>query len=111
LLDEMDATHKSRIAVQSATGQSRGGNAIRFENSYAEDLEEAQSLEKQFKEIDPQRFEGMAVETLVRRRIKIASLADQVEGLRDKYVKSVEKDDKERDNIRSDMRERMSPRQ
>jgi hypothetical protein len=33
LLDEMDATHKSRIAVQSATGQSRGGNAIRFENS------------------------------------------------------------------------------
>ena len=111
LLDEMDAAHKSRIAVQSATGQSRGGNAMRFENSYAEDLEEAQSLEKQFKEIDSQRFEGMAVETLVRRRIKIASLADQVEGLRDKYVKSVEKDDKERDNIRSDMRERMSPRQ
>lgn len=94
----------------SAAGRRQSGSAQKFEELYADDKVKTEALTQKLNDINPQRFEGMAVETLVRRRIRIAALANEARNMRDNYVESVDKDDKERDHLRSDMRERKRPK-
>jgi hypothetical protein len=105
LADLLQRSRKSRLAVRAAKGSAQSGAVVGWIAEWESDLKAAHDLAREVPNSDEtyQHSEHPSLETKL---VEVHALATKAARLRDKYQKELASDDREREDIRADIRAR-----
>jgi hypothetical protein len=99
----LEWSRMSHVAVLAAMGLSQSGAFEGWTAAWKGDLKAAQDLAREAPDAD-ETYQRSKRENLETKLVEVHTLATKVAALRDKYLKALASDDKEREHIRADAR-------